>query len=218
MSFEVKLTVKCFISVCIYKHPHATIIFCFLRIYMYSRLRVGFSLNNMGRDFILWQLMISFGITTGMHLSFLLQAWKLFVSGACVQGNIFATRQRSWGKVMFSLMSVSLSVHNEGGFLWYQVPSGGVYVRGGYPPPRHGTHPSSHHWLLVVANTRAGGTHPTGMLYFHFIIHMENMIKARICVIIEKRHYLMMKLNLGQYVHVKSKFGWKENMESLEGN
>ena len=78
--------------------------------------------------------MISFGITTGMHLSFLLQAGKLFVPGACVQGNIFATRQRSWGKVMFSLVCVSLSVHNEGGFLWYQVPFGSVYVRGGTHP------------------------------------------------------------------------------------
>ena len=57
---------------------------------------------------------------------------------------------------MFSQASVSHSVYRgEGGYLWYQVPSGGFV--GGYPCPKTMdqrvvvTHPPSGYWHLVVA-------------------------------------------------------------------
>ena len=57
--------------------------------------------------------------------------WRTVVHGDYYVTLIVTTRKWSWGKVMFSQASVSHSVHRRGGYLWYQVPSGG-YVGDGY--------------------------------------------------------------------------------------
>ena len=72
--------------------------------------------------------------------------------------------QWSWGKVIFSLVSVILFGEWAGGYAWSQVPSGrSEYARyipsGRYTPKRY----NHRCWHLGIA-TEEGGTHPTRML------------------------------------------------------
>ena len=67
---------------------------------------------------------------------------------------------------MFSHLSVCSQ--GGGGYLWYQVPSGGGYVEGWVLNPRiHGT------WNTTGYSRQAGGTHPTEMLSCLFVLSVS---------------------------------------------
>ena len=88
---------------------------------------------------------------------------------------LFGVRNRSWGKVMFSQVSVSHSIHGgRGRYLWSLIPSGGIsgaryilymgdgYVwRGGYV--QGGRYSLPWTWDTTGYGRQAGGTHPAGM-------------------------------------------------------
>ena len=105
---------------------------------------------------------------------------------------MFTTRKRNCGKVMFSEVRVCsqgvtisgpMSFPGLGGYLWYKVPWGGVFIQlsRGYgqgaathPLPRvgmsRGCSPSPDTWVTVGYGQQAGGIHPTGMLSCHVCI------------------------------------------------